>query len=238
MHDPLPIRTVGRRGGRRAAGAWVALLCLASGAVGQKDYFTVEELSLGPRWLKPAGTNATSPAVDEAPDAPAEPSPPPIDAMGKEGLEKAFLEIETMLEKYPDSVRLLTAKSVLLIRLRRHEEAIALLEDLHARNPDSVAVMNNLAWVYATADDSALRNGRRAVVLGRRALLNAPMSYHIWSTIAEGHYISGDFEKGLKASREAMRIATEMKADPDNLLEYRNQIRKCAQALVAFSLVE
>ena len=151
---------------------------------------------------------------------------------------KTLREIEELLVKYPDNYRLRMGKGMLFIRMNRHQEAIEILEALLADFPDSVSVKNNLAWVYATAGDGSMRDGQRAVLLGREALLSKPMNYHIWSTVGEGHYISGDFVKALKAAREALRIGVELEADAENILEYRRQMRKSVKALIAFSLIE
>ena len=146
-----------------------------------------------------------------------------------------FLQV---LERRPRYRPALNGMAIIAIRQHRYLEAIETMEILLADVPNDVVTMNNLAWVYAAADDPAARNGRRAVELGQKALLVSPRNYHIWSTVSEGHHITGDFDKALAAAEEALRIALVARASSDNLREYRHQITKNRKAIDAFSLLD
>ena len=70
------------------------------------------------------------------------------------------------------------------------------------------------------------------------ALLSQPGSYHVWSTLAEGYYVSGEYEKAFRASEQALRLGSEKKATQENLMAYKEQLRKCMRAKEAMSLIE
>jgi predicted Zn-dependent protease len=156
----------------------------------------------------------------------------------EESYRDATRLVDAVLVQRPDERRALVMRSALLTHLGRFQEALAVLDDLIERAPDSVAIKNNAAWIYATAADPSLRDGRRAVALAQEALLLAPQSYPVWSTMSEGYYVSGEFEKGLRFAQEAYRMAAGAGASGVNLREYRDQIRKNQAALHAFRLIE
>lgn len=156
----------------------------------------------------------------------------------EEAYRDAMRLVDAVLRSRPDEQRALIMRSALLTHLGRYAEALALLERLIQEDPDSVAIKNNAAWIYATAEDPRLRDGRRAVALAKEALLLAPRSYHVWSTMSEGYYVSGQFGKALSFAQEAHRMAVQAGASAANLREYRDQIRKNQAALHAFRLIE
>jgi Flp pilus assembly protein TadD len=94
-----------------------------------------------------------------------------------------------------------------LIGLDRLAEAMPLLESLRKIAPDNPMVMNNLAWVYAKAEDPKLRNPDKAIKLARAALLELPADYSIWNTLGEAYYAAGQFNLALRAAESAMRLA-------------------------------
>ncbi|MBN1268106.1 MAG: tetratricopeptide repeat protein [Kiritimatiellae bacterium] len=124
------------------------------------------------------------------------------------------------------------------IQREEFREAIRVLEPMMEQYPDDYFLKNNIAWLYATAKDHSVRNGARAVALAQEALLIAPRDYHVWSTLAEAYYVSGRYERALRAAEEALRLVTESTGDPQNIREYRDQIAKCRKAVEAMSLLE
>lgn len=145
---------------------------------------------------------------------------------------------DQVLERRPQNWVARSGKALIAVHMYRYEEAIDIMEGLLIEKPKDVVTMNNLAWVYASADDPTMRNGRRAVELGQKALLVSPRNYHIWSTLSEGHHISGDYEKALDSAIEAIRIAMVAGASTENLREYRHQITKNQKAIRVFSLLD
>ena len=74
--------------------------------------------------------------------------------------------------------------------------------------PENPHVLNNLAWLYATAEDPRFRNPVRALDLAKAAagLLEEP---HILDTLAECYFVNGQYAKALETAQHALRLARE-----------------------------
>jgi len=90
-------------------------------------------------------------------------------------------------------------------------------------NPENPHVLNNLAWLYATAEDPRFRNPARALDLAKAAagLLEEP---HILDTLAECYYVNGQYAKALETARRALQLARE------NRTYYQEQVEKFRKA--------
>ena len=86
-------------------------------------------------------------------------------------------------------------------------------------NPENPHVLNNLAWLYATAEDPRFRNPARALDLAKAAvgLLEEP---HILDTLAECYFVNGQYAKALETAQHALRLARE------NRTYYQEQVEK------------
>lgn len=86
-------------------------------------------------------------------------------------------------------------------------------------NPENPHVLNNLAWLYATAEDPRFRNPARALDLAKAAagLLEEP---HILDTLAECYFVNGQYAKALETAKYALRLARE------NRTYYQEQVEK------------
>ncbi len=142
------------------------------------------------------------------------------------------------LEEEPKSIQARFGKGTALIKLNRVAEALEILEPLADERPNNYLVKNNIAWLYATSKDPAIRNGKKATRIAQEALLLRPGDYHVWSTLAEAYYISGDYKKALRAAVQALQIGKEKNANPINMWNYTEQVRKCRQAVNALTLIE
>ncbi|MBN2107806.1 MAG: M48 family metalloprotease [Deltaproteobacteria bacterium] len=69
--------------------------------------------------------------------------------------------------------------------------------------PDYAEALNNLAWLYATAQDPAWRNSSEALRLSRRAAELDPKP-HILDTLAESYFLNGDVPSALDAINRAL----------------------------------
>ena len=122
--------------------------------------------------------------------------------------------------------------SVVCIGVKKYQRAEALLLDLIESSPEEFTLVNNLAWIYATAEDPDVRNGEKAVQYAQTAIVLAPRSYQVWSTLAEAYYASGDYEKALRAiNHMASLIASYGKGlTEESIAGYNEQIKKCQRA--------
>lgn len=107
-------------------------------------------------------------------------------------------------------------------------QLLALIEDY----PEDFKLKNNLAWLYATAEDPKFRNGEKAVQIAQEAMVLAPNAHHVWSTLAEAYYISGEYEKAHRAITHMAALAARygQNITKESVESYNEQIRKCKRA--------
>ncbi len=151
---------------------------------------------------------------------------------------KAIRGFRDVLEIAPRSKEARFGLGTALIQLKRYRDALLLLEQLKDEFPQDYFIRNNMAWLYATASDHTVRDGPRAVALAQEALLIEPNDFHVWSTLSEAHYISGDYEKAFRAAEQALRLARRNRADPQRVREYERQADKCRRAAQALTILE
>ena len=91
------------------------------------------------------------------------------------------------------------------ISIGDHKAARADLEKALELQPDDAGVLNNLAWLLATSPDDAIRDGKRAIELARKACEETQWKQpHIISTLAAGYAETGDFAEARKFSQQAV----------------------------------
>ena len=124
------------------------------------------------------------------------------------------------------------------IQLQQYKDALAVLEPMVKEFPKDYFLKNNIAWLYATAKDFSIRNGAKAVQFAQDALLIAPGDFHLWSTLSEGYYISGKYDKALRAAEVALKLSFDSPTGADSVEEYRRQVEKNRKAAQAMSVLE
>lgn len=118
---------------------------------------------------------------------------------------EAIKRFSRALEIDPDNFPCRRGRSDAEISIGDHSAALDDLEKAHALEPDDSGILNNLAWILATSPDDAVRNGKRAVGLAKRACeLTDWEEAHIISTLAAAHAEAGDFEAARTYSRQAV----------------------------------
>jgi Zn-dependent protease with chaperone function len=128
---------------------------------------------------------------------------PPI----KDTVELKFLEkqVQRIMAKHPHQVELPLALADILFAKKQYRQAEQMYQLIIQDNPDNATALNNLAWLYATADDVPPRNNKKALALAQKAasLTREP---HILDTLAEAYFINGNTEEALKAIDEAIAL--------------------------------
>jgi tetratricopeptide (TPR) repeat protein len=120
--------------------------------------------------------------------------------------EAALSDIEEALRIRPDHLGDLHNRAVVLAAMGRPRPAIRDYEAVIAGDPDSAGSYNNLAWILATAEDPALRDGKKAVAYARKAVEKGDNP--VWlDTLAAAHAECGDFASAVAAAREAYRLS-------------------------------
>ncbi|MFG0290803.1 MAG: tetratricopeptide repeat protein [Rhodopirellula sp. JB044] len=143
---------------------------------------------------------------------------------------KAIETLTGVLATEPNNASVLRSRADAYLAVGEHINAIADYEkalssidnDDNEENQRILSgILNNLAWVLATSPQDDVRNGERAVELGKRAVeLTEEQEAHILSTLAAGYAESGDFENAILWSEKAV----EQGAAEDN--EQLDQLKK------------
>ena len=61
----------------------------------------------------------------------------------------------------------------------------------------------------------------------------APNDHHVWSTLSEAYYVSGEYEKSYRAITHMAQLASRYGTDitEESVNSYNEQIRKCKRAM-------
>lgn len=147
--------------------------------------------------------------------------------------DSAVSVYERVLELEPEEFEIYGVISAVYISAHKYAEAERILLEQIETDPDAFRPKNNLAWLYATATDPAFRDGHKAVRLAQEAIVSEPYSHHVWSTLAEAYYVTGDYEKAYRAIRHmaALAIQQNISITKEAVDNYNAQIRKCKRAL-------
>ena len=125
-------------------------------------------------------------------------------------LEDAIVCYEKVLAIRPDHVRAHTNLGNLLLQKGDTASAIAQYEKSLGIDPQDVAAQTNLAWVLATCPDGSLRNGPRALELGRSASeLSSKRDPFVLHSLAAAYAEIGQFSNAVEAAEEALRLSSE-----------------------------
>lgn len=155
-------------------------------------------------------------------------------------LESALDAYKRILESNPEDKNAQYIISILYVGLKDYDNAIEHIENWIQENPEDFQGLNNLAWIYATAEDPSFRNSKKAVDLAQKALVLAPYDHHVWSTLAEAYYVAGDFERANDAILHLVDLATSgnAKMTKEMVDTYNEQIQKYSRALETKKLLQ
>jgi tetratricopeptide (TPR) repeat protein len=146
---------------------------------------------------------------------------------------------ERVIELDPSHQQATYILSHVYISAKQYAKAEKALLLLVEKYPDDFRSWNNAAWLYATAEDPAYRNGKKAIEFAREALVLAPNDHHVWSTLSEAYFVNGQYEKAYTAIMHMVNIATRGKVavTQESVDQYNEQIRKCKMALDTYNLL-
>ncbi len=133
--------------------------------------------------------------------------------------------VKQELAARPHDARLQVHLGALLCEQGQEREGLAHMRAALALSPGDPEVLNGLAWCLATVKDPSLRDPGRALELARRAVTLAPLP-HIWDTLAEAYFVSGDPRRAVAAARAALAARPRTR-----LAYYQAQLRRFERAL-------
>ncbi|HEV8004265.1 MAG TPA: hypothetical protein VGP63_30650 [Planctomycetaceae bacterium] len=106
----------------------------------------------------------------------------------------------------------------------QHAKARLALELLVAYDPKNPSVLNDLARLYLTPDESGTSNPRRALTLAQQALKFTRVPT-VLETAAEAHFQCGDVREAIHLEEESLTRASQLGVDR----EFRKQVQERLQ---------
>jgi tetratricopeptide (TPR) repeat protein len=147
--------------------------------------------------------------------------------LGKENRPKEAIQVLcTAIHDFPpEEIKKENDVFVLLLKLDQIQLAIELYHQVLKVQPNSLATLNDLAWILATCDDKTLRNPKEAVQLAEKACnLTNYTSARAMDTLAAAYASSGDFERAVITAKKAVKAANEM-GQTDQAVKITNKLR-------------
>lgn len=145
----------------------------------------------------------------------------------------AITAYERILEIDPMHAETRFLSSTVYIAAKQYAKAERMLKSLMEEYPDDFQTKNNLAWLYATAEDPAFRDGEKAIELAQEAMIIAPNIHNVWSTLAEAYYCTGQYGKAYRAMNHMSSLVKtyNVNISQETAGSYFQQIRKYERSL-------
>lgn len=136
-------------------------------------------------------------------------------------LNSHFIEtiILRELKTHPTDANLYSTLGDLYYSRNRLELTIQAYQRSIELDPQNAQVLNNLAWLYATSPQPALKDPPKARQLAEHAI-ELKQEAFIYDTLAECYYINGEYDKAVKAASTALKLTK------TNRQYYRDQLKK------------
>jgi protein O-mannosyl-transferase len=135
--------------------------------------------------------------------------------LAKGRVDEAIADLAKALQMRPNDADAHTSLGNALLQKGSLREAIAHYETALALAPQDPHSRNNLAWILATASDSSIRDGARAVRFAEEAVkLSGGREPLFLRTLAGAYAESGRFSEAIVVAQQAAGIAN-MQAKPD-----------------------
>ena len=116
----------------------------------------------------------------------------------------ALTTLRDWLQEHPKDSHIRTQLAMYLDRMQKPTEAIAEYEKISEQEPDNAIVLNNLAWLYHTQNDS------RSIQYGERAFALAPDKPEIADTLGWILVQNNQARRGLELLKQAAAQAPQI----------------------------
>lgn len=141
------------------------------------------------------------------------------------------------LEEFPDHVPSRIALADILYSIGDHASAEEAYLSLLQEHPNHFQALNNLAWMYSTSSEAGVRRPDQARELVRRAMMVAPQSHHVWSTLSQTLFAQSRFAEAAQAAATAVNLAQRSGVGTEVLVNYLMQLDRSRAAIEATSLM-
>ena len=104
------------------------------------------------------------------------------------------------------------------------KDELQVLESALGAAPGDAGILNQIAWLRATAKDLSVRDPEKALAYARLAMeASGGKNPYILDTLAEAHYVNQEFDEAIEVEEKAIEM------DPDNEF-FRSQLKKFQEA--------
>ena len=137
-------------------------------------------------------------------------------------LAKAQKIFENLLGKNPKDAAAQEALADLLAGQKLYPQAVEHYLEALRLSPQMAVAHNNLAWLYATAEDPKFRNSGAALDHARQAVkLTGWREPEFIDTLAEALYANRNYGEAVKVQGEALKLAPGNREFQDHMARYR-----------------
>lgn len=149
---------------------------------------------------------------------------------------EALADLNEAIRLNPDSLRLYNRRAMLHYYNRDYQKATRDHMEALKREPNHGATFNYLAWIWSTAPDPKVRNGRRAMECATRACeLTEWQNAAFVDTLSAAYAELGQWSEAIKWAEQAIEIATDDKSRGEyvervELYENRQPLRVTPEA--------
>ena len=137
-----------------------------------------------------------------------------------EKLAKSKNHYSRFLKKHPKALDVSFRLANVFTLLGAEKSTIEIYEKIIAERPEHDLVLNNLAWIYLTAEDKHLRDIDKGMKLAKKSVELHPTIDNL-DTLAEAYFQSGNQKKAIEVIR---RAAKEMKYPVERQSYLRKQL--------------
>ena len=142
--------------------------------------------------------------------------------------DKAIEVFTAILVDHPDEVEAMRGRGDALLNSGRRAEAISDYQralKLQPHDDSNIGLLNNFAWLLATAPEDKLRDGHRAIALATEACRRTGYKEDfILSTLAAAYAETGDFESARKWAAQAVEVKPSNPAEETQKDELKKEL--------------
>ncbi len=96
--------------------------------------------------------------------------------------------------------------------------------------PDSIEVLNSIAWILATTEDENIKDHTKAVKIAQKACdLTDYKEPNIIDTLAAAYAAGGNFSKAIETAEKALKLA--VSANSEDIVQIEERLKLYRQNL-------